>query len=91
VTFQSDASNLVPGDGNDARDIFLWDRHTSATTRISVGRHGVEADSWSIVPKISADGRYIAFTSLAANLVPADTNGTRDVFVYDRGNPADAR
>jgi Tol biopolymer transport system component len=91
VTYYSHASNLTPGDTNNARDVYLWDRHTSATTRISVGRDGAEPDGWSTQPKISADGRYIAFTSQAANLVPGDTNGTYDVFVHDRGGPADAR
>jgi Tol biopolymer transport system component len=91
VAYYSHASNLAPGDTNNARDVYLWDRDTSATTRISVGRDGAEPDGWSTQPRISADGRYIAFTSLAANLVPGDTNGTYDVFVHDRGGPADAR
>jgi Tol biopolymer transport system component len=91
VTFTSHASNLTPGDTNNVRDVYLWDRHTSATTRISVGRHGAEPDGASTEPKISADGRYIAFTSQAANLVPGDTNNTYDVFVHDRGSPTDAR
>jgi Tol biopolymer transport system component len=91
VTYYSHASNLVPGDTNNARDVYLWDQRTSTTTRISVGHHGAEPDGWSTQPRISADGRYIAFTSQAANLVPDDTNGTYDVFVHDRGSPADAR
>ena len=53
-------------------------------TRVSTGHFGTEADGRSLDPSISADGRYIAFTSHASNLVPNDTNGVPDVFVYDR-------
>lgn len=54
-------------------------------TRVSVGSDSTEADSESASPAISADGRYVAFTSYAANLVPGDTSPLRDVFVVDRG------
>ncbi len=54
------------------------------TDRVSVASNGGQGDDFSSSPSISADGRYVAFFSYAANLVPDDTNGTSDVFVYDR-------
>jgi len=85
VAFSSEASNLVAGDTNDATDVFVHDRKTGETTRVSVGPGGAEAtggDSFS--PAVSADGRYVAFASDATNLVAGDTNHATDVFVYDR-------
>jgi len=84
VAFRSDGSNLVPADTNDLWDIFVHDRHTGQTTRISVASDGNQGDDVSFEPSISADGRYVAFTSGASNLVPADTNDVYDVFVHDR-------
>ncbi|WP_197455925.1 S8 family serine peptidase [Stieleria neptunia] len=84
VAFESDASNLVPGDTNNERDIFLYDRNTGTIKRINVSETGVQAASFSGSPVISADGRYVAFHSQAGNLVPADSSFTTDVFVYDR-------
>ena len=84
VTFASLATNLVPGDTNGASDVFLHDRQTSTTTRVSVGPSGVQGLNGSFFPSISGDGRYVAFDSLAGNLVPDDTNGRSDGFVYDR-------
>jgi Tol biopolymer transport system component len=86
VAFQSAASNLVPGDTNGAQDIFVRDRQTGTTRRVSVGPGGVQtnAEASSGVPAISADGRFVAFESDATNLVPGDTNGAIDVFVRDR-------
>jgi len=83
VAFASDATNLVATDGNAARDIFVHDRHTGKTRRVSVDSQGREADGPSSSPSISADGRYVAFQSMAANLVPGDANKAADVFVYD--------
>jgi hypothetical protein len=95
VTYYSVASNLVPGDTNGVSDVFLHDRWTRRTTRISVASDGTQGDRDSVGPAISGDGRYITYTSYATNLVPGDTNsgdwqspgdfarGT-DVFVYDR-------
>ena len=77
----SDATNLVPGDTNEAYDIFVHDRQTGRTTRESVGPGGAQAESDSFEPSLSADGRLVAFTSNASNLVPGDTNGRDDVFV----------
>ncbi len=84
VAFQSYASSLVPGDNNAAGDIFVHDRQTGETTRISVDSAGGEGKGQSQGPSISADGRYVAFASQASNLVPGDNNATFDVFVHDR-------
>jgi Tol biopolymer transport system component len=83
VVFQSDASNLVAGDTNGATDIFIHDRMTGATTRISVAGGGAQGNNDSLTPSISANGRYVTFTSVASNLVADDTNSDRDVFVRD--------
>ena len=95
VAFHGPASNLVLGDTNDKRDVFVRDRDTDedgifdepnavATVRISVRSDGVEGDGHSFWASISNDGRYIAFLSLATDLVADDTNDFRDVFVHDR-------
>jgi Tol biopolymer transport system component len=84
VTFQSFASNLVSGDTNGQSDVFVRDRQTGTTERVSLGSRGVQANEGSFGPAISADGRFVAFTSNASNLVPHDTNALADVFVYDR-------
>jgi Tol biopolymer transport system component len=84
VAFVSAATNLVAGDTNGARDIFLHDTQTGTTARVSVdseGAQGNDSSSWS--PSISADGRYVAFESVATNLVPGDTNGVEDIFIHD--------
>ena len=88
VVFRSDATNLVTGDTNGAIDIFVHDRVTRATTRVSVDSTGVEANDFSVEPAISADGRYVVFSSHATNLVPGDTNNDDDIFVHDRQNAA---
>ena len=84
VAFESYASNLVPGDTNLTVDVFVHDRQTGQTTRVSVDSAGVEGNGWSWPSSISGDGRFVAFESGASNLVPGDTNLTGDVFVHDR-------
>lgn len=84
VAFSSFASNLVPGDTNGQFDVFVHDRATGLTTRVSVDSAGTEADGSSFRPAISANGRFVAFDSIASNLVPGDTNGQFDIFVHDR-------
>ncbi|MEO7912228.1 MAG: hypothetical protein ABIV47_21500 [Roseiflexaceae bacterium] len=84
VTFQSQATNLVALDANNAGDIFVHDRQTGQSTRVSVSSIGAEGQGASNDPAISADGRYIAFVSDAANLVDNDLGGHRDVFLHDR-------
>jgi len=84
VAFNSYASNLVPADTNGTSDVFVRDRITRVTRRVSVGPEGQQANGGSFDAKISAHGRYVVFASDASNLVPADTNDTEDVFVRDR-------
>jgi photosystem II stability/assembly factor-like uncharacterized protein/6-phosphogluconolactonase (cycloisomerase 2 family) len=84
VAFESDATNLVADDTNDSNDVFVYDRDTDTIERISINDEGAEGDSSSSAPAISSDGRYVAFQSSATNLVADDTNGSNDVFVYDR-------
>lgn len=85
VAFNSPATNLVEGDTNQAPDVFVRDRPAGATVRASVNDNGQQAAGGvSSGPSISADGRYVAFRSGAANLVPGDTNDKDDVFVRDR-------
>ena len=91
VAFVSDATNLVAGDTNGQSDIFVHDRRTGATERVSVDSSGVQADRGSDEPAISANGRFVAFSSTASNLVADDTNGQRDIFVHDRRTGAGDR
>lgn len=83
VVFSSEATNLVSGDTNNVRDIFVYDRQTGQPRRVSVASNGAEANGNSDGVDISADGRYVTFHSAATNLVTGDTNGKADVFVYD--------
>lgn len=86
VAFASDATNLVSGDTNDFIDVFVRDRQAGRTTRVSVSSSGAQAIGSSFAPAISANGRYVAFTSYAANLTAGDKNdatGGSDVFVRD--------
>jgi Tol biopolymer transport system component len=91
VAFGSGASNLAPGDTNNERDVFLHDRESGATTRVSVASDGAQGNSRSGAPAISADGRYVAFGSGASNLAPGDTNNAWDVFLHDRQSGATTR
>ncbi len=84
VAFYSGATNLVSGDTNDHWDVFVHDRQTGQTTRVSVASDGTEGNGFSGLPSISDDGRYVAFYSHADNLVSSDTNSKTDVFVHDR-------
>jgi Tol biopolymer transport system component len=84
VAFESEASNLVPGDTNGERDVFVHDRQAGTTERVSVRRDGVQVRGSSYRPALSADGRFVAFVSRVHTLVPGDTNNKADVFVRDR-------
>gem|GEM_PF-961074 len=84
VVYASDAANLTAGDTNGFSDIFLYDRVTEETRLISRGPGGAQADGQSLAPVISGDGRWIAFSSEASNLVVGDMNGVSDIFLYDR-------
>ncbi len=72
----------MPGDTNGDDDVFVHDRQTGTTTRVSVRSSGRQGNSHSFSPSISGDGRFVAFDSAASNLVPGDTNGFKDVFVH---------
>lgn len=84
VAFESTATNLVPGDTNDAMDVFVHDRATGRTERVSVASDGSQGDWPSVDPSLSADGRRVAFTSHATHFFPGDVNGDADAFVRDR-------
>jgi Tol biopolymer transport system component len=93
VAFVSPASNLVSGDTNGVDDVFVHDRQTGQTTRVSVASNGTQGDDWSSTPSISADGRYVSFNARAGNLVANDTNTCEDypipgscpdIFVHDQ-------
>ena len=81
VAFSSSASNLVPGDTNGARDIFVKNLITNAITRVSTDAAGAQGNYDSYGPVFSPDGTKVAFTSGASNLVPGDTNHWADIFV----------
>ncbi len=83
VAFMSDASNLVAGDGNGKSDVFVHDRLSGATTRVSVSSLGAQGSGHSRLPSMSSDGRFVAFESGANDLVAGDTNFS-DIFVHDR-------
>ena len=92
VAYESYRSDLVTGDNNDKGDVFVWDRETRVTQRVSLGPGGAEANSVSDDPTISSDGRYVAYSSHATNLVAAgDTNGYRDLYLWDRESQATRR
>lgn len=84
VTFESDADNLVGSDVNGTQDVFVHDRMTGQTTLISRHVNGSLGNDQSSSPTISADGRFVTFTSYANNLVAGDLNGFPDVFLHDR-------
>lgn len=91
VAFASDASNLVPGDTNHRRDIFVRDQQTGTTTRVSVSSRGKQANLDSYNPSISDDGRWVVFDSFASNLVGDDLNREGDVFLRDLANGTTTR
>src|SRR5205823_2841891 len=91
VAFDSAATDLVAGDTNGATDVFVHDRQTGMTERVSVASDGTQANNVSSYPALSADGRFVAFQSDATNLVAGDTNGATDVFVHDRQTGATER
>ncbi|MFO0983328.1 MAG: LamG-like jellyroll fold domain-containing protein [Planctomycetota bacterium] len=81
AAFESIADNLVAGDTNATSDVFVLRGGT--IVRASVDSNGNQGNGYSFYPSVSADGRFVAFTSLASNLVAGDTNGTFDAFVHD--------
>lgn len=95
IAFTSFATNLVPNDTNDDPDIFVRDLLANTTTRVSVSSSGAQtppsSDGGNYHPSISADGRYIAFVSLADNLAANDTNNVFDVYRHDRSTAVTER
>jgi hypothetical protein len=83
IAFESAGDNLVGGDTNGVRDIFVHDRVAQTTVRVSTSASGAQGDGESLDAAISPDGRFVAFESTATNLVPGDTNGVSDVFIKD--------
>jgi Tol biopolymer transport system component len=81
VAFASRASNLG---GRQHDDIYVYDRHARTLELITLNTHGQPANSGSDWPAISGDGRFVAFTSFASDLVPGDTEASKDLFVRDR-------
>ncbi|KKS17517.1 MAG: WD40 domain protein beta Propeller, partial [candidate division WWE3 bacterium GW2011_GWB1_41_6] len=84
VAFSSYAYNLVPDNWDIAPDVYVHDRETGETSRVSVSSDGVGGNDWSVLPSISVDGTLVAFASLSNNLVIDDDNGNWDIFVHDR-------
>ncbi len=83
VVFYSLSSNFVDDEANAKYDIFLYDRSSDEVTRINLSSDGQEADDNSYNPRITSDGRFIAYSSDATNLIDGDTNGGGDLFLYD--------
>lgn len=81
VAFSSEASNLVPEDGNDRSDVFVHDRKTGETASPILLSAGLEGSSQ---PVLSANGHTLAFQSDGPELVAGDENGAQDIFVHDR-------
>ena len=90
IAFYAWANDLVPNDTNAVQDAFVYDQATGTITRVSVGPNGIQANGRSGDPRgvahpaLSGDGRFVAFSSEASNLVPGDGNRTADVFLRDR-------
>lgn len=84
VAFESALVDLVPGDTNARRDIFVFDRQTATVSRVSVDSLGTQANGDSFEPSISGDGRFVTFRSRASNLAAPDLDATDDIFLHDR-------
>ena len=91
VAFTSEATNLVPNDVNSLPDVFVHDRRTGNTRRVSVDSLGNAANGASFAYALSANARMVLFSSRASNLVANDRNGCVDFFVHDRKTGATAR
>ena len=83
VVFESYADNLVRGDTNTAKDIFIRDLVKDTIERVSLTADNTESDSHSYNPSVSADGRYVVFESNGSNFVANDNNYATDIFVRD--------
>jgi hypothetical protein len=83
VVFQSDATNLAPGDFNSRQDIFRHDLVNGVTELVSQEPGGNSGNGIAVQPDVSGDGRFVVWSTNASNLVAGDTNGTWDVFLRD--------
>lgn len=83
VAYYSAANNLFAGDTNGRGDVFVYDRLLGINTLVSISSNGVQGNGESSEVSLSADGRYVSFSSTANNLVDGDTNGYMDIFVHD--------
>jgi Tol biopolymer transport system component len=84
VAFTSNATNLVASDGNGSPDIFVHDRQTGNTERVSLSETGTEVDGFSSLPSISANGRYVAFENDSSDIVAGFAGGSPHIFLRDR-------
>jgi Tol biopolymer transport system component len=84
VVFDSDSANLVPGDDNGIADVFLRDRRTATTERVSISLSGRSPNGPSYLASISADARYVVFLSYATDLVAGATGEFEKVYLRDR-------
>ena len=84
IAFASHASNLIPGDTNTISDIFVSDRQQGEISTASIAVDGTIGNGASYQPAISADGRFIAFASLASNFANDDANGMPDIYLRDQ-------
>ncbi len=87
VAFTSDAAGVTPDDNNGTRDAFVRDRASQTTTRVSTNGRGTGGSGFTTQPRLSGDGRYVAFTSQSGDLVADDRNLTFDVFVASAVRP----
>jgi dipeptidyl aminopeptidase/acylaminoacyl peptidase len=83
VAFASTSDALVEGDDNGNYDVFRLDRSTGTVTCCSLGLDGTTADGLNWLPALSGNGRWVAFTSTAGDLVAGDANGVEDVYLHD--------
>ena len=94
IAFYSFSDAIVPGDANDLWDIFVYDHAAAAKKRVSLTSSGGERNQGSesasrvVAPAISGDGKIVAYTTTATNVVPGDANGFQDVFVVDTSTNA---
>jgi Tol biopolymer transport system component len=87
LSFASDCPLLVAGDTNNHSDVFVLDRATGGVSRVGSATDGTQGNADAGAAQFSSDGRYVAFESLASNLVVNDSNGAQDVFLRDRQQP----
>ncbi len=91
VAFESEWHQFVPGEENSWEDVFIRDRVADRTVQVSRNAAGQQGSDASFSPALSSDGKLVAFTSDATNLVPADTNRKQDVFVAEVGTAQNNR